>query len=148
MPKFIGYGFLTLACVLFSAMSSDAQWSPQPKHRVLGSNELLQTIVKKRIAFRIRSLQKESCADRSLVNQQELDKNFENRTVVCKLTVGSAGTAQEVSIYRSSGSETIDQKAINIVKTAAPFRRITPHITKAPIFIVELPILKVSYFDN
>lgn len=76
------------------------------------------------------------------LERQKFREKFGEKPFSCKLTTRPDGTIAELSVFESSGSTTIDSKALQLVSTAAPFR------TKLKVsndlrYLIHLPSLKI-----
>jgi TonB family protein len=71
-------------------------------------------------------------------------ENFGERKFSCKLVVRSDGSIAALKILKSSGTEEIDQRALDFIRAAAPFHRAWGNLTEDQTYSVEFPHLQVS----
>jgi len=74
----------------------------------------------------------------------QLSKRFENKSVSYRLTVKPDGSIAELKVRRTSGSDDIDRKGLDLIRAAAPFHPAWGGISTEQTYIVGLPRVTVT----
>lgn len=73
--------------------------------------------------------------------RNHLGQFLDHKNVICSLTIKPNGRIVSVIISKTSGSEAIDQKALNLLHCAGPFK--SNEFPESLNYDVELPLFKV-----
>jgi hypothetical protein len=82
------------------------------------------------------------------VERQKLRDMFDNRHFSCQLVVRTDGSIAKLKVARTSGSDEVDNKGLDLIQSSAPFRPalVWRHgqLPKEMSFLVEFPFLTVT----
>ena len=75
-------------------------------------------------------------------NMQKLREQLAGRICSCSLTVKPDGSIANLRILNTSGSDKVDQRALDLITRAAPFKKST--LTDDQHYVIEFPLLTVK----
>lgn len=138
----ISISFLLLLSPKMSAADSISSVPSAEKRQNSGPAEWQAANIQKRLimAAKVNMHQK---AGRLFaeIDYEELALRFNNKTFSCIATLDFDGQVSSVSVHQTSGMPDIDQKGIDFIRNAAPFRR--QKSGESRTFLIEFPGLNV-----
>lgn len=73
--------------------------------------------------------------------KQMLRKEFENKTLSCRVALEPNGTISELRVLQTSGSTVVDTKAIKLIQDSAPFKK--SEQDSVQVYKIDFPALSV-----
>ena len=139
LPLWLLLGLASTQCLADNAPSKIVDWKPAPGD--------MTRITCLRMGFSIRQLFNDTnkSSPQWKIEDLRLREIFQNRQCSCVFTVHEDGSVADLRMLDQSGSTSIDEKAMNFVKQAAPFKNAQKEAVQ---YVVRFPSVGVATYSD